>query len=218
MNILSPSLLSVDFNNMGENLKLISDAGAEYVHVDVMDGMFVPNISFGPPVIKHIRKATDKILDVHLMIEEPIRYIDTFKSCGSDILTVHAEACKNVHSTVMAIKNAGMRAAVALNPATPVSYLENIIDELDMVLIMSVNPGFGGQKFLDLALNKISQTRKIISERGLKTDIEVDGGINFDNLSSVLSAGANVIVAGTSVFKGDIRENIRKFLCEMNKE
>jgi ribulose-phosphate 3-epimerase len=218
MNILSPSILAMDFNNMGETLKLINETEAEYLHVDVMDGMFVPNISFGPPVIQCVRKASNRRLDVHLMIEEPARYISEFQACGADILTVHAESCKHLHSTVMAIKAAGMKAGVALNPATPVSALEYIIQDVDMVLVMSVNPGFGGQKFIPSALDKLREVRALAEAKGVRPDIEVDGGVTLDNVQEVLAAGANVIVAGSAVFKGDIKENINRFMELLRKD
>ncbi len=211
MNILSPSVLSIDFNHMGEELAIAEGAGAEYIHVDVMDGMFVPNISFGPPVIKYIRSAVNCVMDVHLMIEEPSRYISVFKECGADILTVHTESCKHLHSTIMAIKKAGMKAGVALNPATPASVLECVINDVDMVLVMSVNPGFGGQKFISSALEKIRNVKALAEANNADPDIEVDGGITTENVGQVLKAGANVIVAGSAVFNGNIKENIAAF-------
>jgi len=217
MLILSPSLLSVDFSNIAENVQAIDYAGAQYIHLDIMDGAFVPNISFGPPVIKCIRKTTDRIFDVHLMIEEPDRYLDDYKACGADIVTVHAESCKHLHRTVMRIKELGMKAGVALNPSTPLSVLDYILPELDMVLIMSVNPGFSGQSFIPSSIRKIRDMRKMIEDRGLDIDIQVDGGINLKNVSEVIEAGANVIVAGSAVFSGEPASNVKAFLDVFKK-
>lgn len=208
---LAPSLLAADFRQLQKEVEAVDKAGADMLHIDVMDGIFVPSISFGMPVIQSIREVTKKPFDVHLMIEEPARYIEEFKKCGADILTVHAEACKHLNRTVMAIKDAGMKASVALNPATPLSVLEYILEELDMVLLMSVNPGFGGQKFILNTLTKIEQLRKMINDKGLTIDIEVDGGVGLNNVEDVMKAGANVLVAGTAVYKGDVAENVRKF-------
>lgn len=215
MNYLSPSLLSADFSRLGEQVSVLDRAGAQYMHLDVMDGSFVSSISFGLPVIRSIRPCTSRIFDVHLMIEEPIRYVEEFAQAGADIITVHAEACRHLDRTVTAIKELGKSAAVALNPATDLSCLDYILPELDMVLIMSVNPGFGGQKFIPYSLEKIRDIKRIVEERNLHVDIEVDGGINLSNVSQVLEAGANVIVAGSAVFCGDIQQNVEKFLAEM---
>lgn len=217
MMILSPSLLSVDFAHIADGIKLLEKAGVPALHLDVMDGAFVPNISFGAPVIKCLRKETDMIFDVHLMIEEPARYLEDFKTAGADWVTVHAESCKHLHSTVDKIKKLGMKAGVALNPATPVSVLDYVIDDLDMVLVMSVNPGFGGQSFIPSALRKIEEVRKMADERGLELHVEVDGGVNLNNVADVIAAGANVIVAGSAVFGGDAYENSRSFLKIMNR-
>lgn len=208
---LAPSILSADFANLGNDIKTIDNAGADYVHIDVMDGKFVPSISFGMPVMKAIRKYTDKVFDVHLMIEEPGRYINEFKEAGADIITVHAEACCHLNRTLQAIKNAGCKTGVALNPATPLSVLDYVLEYTDMVLIMSVNPGFGGQSYIPNSTEKIAQIRDIINKRGLDTDIEVDGGINQSNVTEVIDAGANVIVAGSAVFNGDAQKNVEAF-------
>ena len=212
MNCLSPSILSADFSKLGEQVKLLDDAGAQYVHIDVMDGMFVPSISFGLPVIKAIRGCTDRIFDVHLMIEEPGRYIDEFAKAGADIITVQVEACKHLDRTVEMIKEKGLIAGVALNPSTPLSAIEYVLPKVDMVLIMTVNPGFGGQQFIPYTLNKIKDLKELLKKTGNKADIQVDGGIKVDNVREVLDAGANIIVAGSAVFNGDIKKNVNDFL------
>ena len=212
MNCLSPSILAADFSRLGEQIRELDEAGAQYVHIDVMDGMFVPSISFGMPLMKSIRPCTDRIFDVHLMIEEPVRYIDDFAEAGADLITVHAEACKHLDRTIEAIKEKGLLAGVAINPATPLSAIEWVLPKVDMVLIMTVNPGFGGQKLIPYTLDKVRALRAMIEKADLKTDIEVDGGINLENVTEAMDAGANIIVAGSAVFRGDVGENVERFL------
>jgi len=215
MNCLSPSILSADFSRLGEQIRELDEAGAQYIHIDVMDGMFVPNITLGAPVVKSLRKYTDRILDVHLMIEEPDRYVEDFAKAGADIITVHAEACRHLDRTVAHIKELGTMAGVAINPATPIEVLRHVIDQVDMVLIMTVNPGYGGQKLIPYTLEKVTELRRILGERGIKLDIEVDGGITLDNVDQALIAGANIIVAGSAVFSGDAAANVEAFLTHM---
>lgn len=217
MNILSPSLLSIDFNHIEKNTRILDAAGVKWFHLDVMDGVFVKNISFGPPVIKCIRKITDSFFDVHLMIVNPIRYIDAFREAGANMLTVHYEACENLSETIDEIRRAGLLCGVAVNPDTQVSVLEEYIDKVDMILIMSVVPGFGGQKFMPVALDKLRTVRAWAEEKNPKLYIQVDGGITTDNVRDVLAAGANVVVAGSAVFRGDKEENIRTFLAAMQE-
>jgi ribulose-phosphate 3-epimerase len=198
--IIAPSVLSADFSKLGEDIQMINNSSADWFHVDVMDGIFVPNISFGFPVIKAIKKIAQKPLDVHLMIVQPERYIDDFKAAGADILTVHIEASTHLHRTVQAIKNAGMKAGVALNPHTPIHALEEMIADIDLVCLMSVNPGFGGQKFIENTYKKINQLKMLAEKFNPKLFIEIDGGVTLDNYKKLLDHGANVLVAGNTVF------------------
>ena len=214
---IAPSILSADFTKLGEQVALVQESGLKLLHIDVMDGVFVPNISYGSPVIQSLRPLTDLTFDVHLMITEPSRILQNFIDDGADQITVHAEACTHLHRTVGQIKEAGLKAAVALNPATPLSALDYVLDELDMVLIMTVNPGFGGQTFIPQMMQKITALRKEIERRGLATDIQVDGGVDPSNISAIKKAGANVFVAGSAVFKGDILQNIAALQTALDK-
>lgn len=206
---LAPSILSADFSRLGEQIKTLDSCDVDFIHIDVMDGNFVPNISFGFPVIKSIRKYTKKTFDVHLMIEDPSRYIEELVRCGADIITIHYETDRHIDRTLNYIKSFGIKAAVALNPGTPVMCIKNILGLVDMVVIMSVNPGYGGQKFIDYSLDKIKEVKELSKNINKDILIEVDGGISAGNIKNVVEAGANVIVAGSAVFKGNtIRENI----------
>lgn len=211
MRQLSPSILAADFTRLGEEICRVEKAGADMIHIDVMDGCFVPRISYGMPVIESIRKITKIPFDVHLMVDEPIRFAADMKKCGADILTVHYEACKHLHTAVTEIKRLGMKAGVAINPATSIEALRYILCEVDMVLIMTVNPGFGGQKFLPAMVEKVRDMKKLMQELNVNPQIEVDGGITLGNLEQIVQAGAEVIVAGTSVFAGNIEENVAHF-------
>ncbi len=212
---LSPSILSADFTHLGEDIRLAEEAGAQYLHYDVMDGLFVPSISFGMPVLRSVRRITDLVLDVHLMIEKPERYIDEFADCGADIITIHYEACEDLPGTLQKIRAKGLKAGVVIKPNTPNGVLEGVLDQVDMVLLMTVEPGFGGQAYISSSTEKIKELRWMLDARGLQTDIEVDGGIKKENLQTVLDAGANVIVAGSAIFAGDIRQNVQDFLKMM---
>ena len=218
MNWLSPSILAADFNRLGEQIRIVRDCGAHALHFDVMDGMFVPSISFGMPVLASIRKETDLMMDVHLMVREPIRYVDDFVKSGADLITVHYEACVNVMQTILAVREAGVKVGLSIRPETPVSVLRPFLDKVDLILIMSVDPGFGGQKLMEGTYDKLRELRAMMADtlgaaagEGVPR-VEVDGGINLDNVADILAAGADTIVAGSAVFRGDIADNTKKFL------
>lgn len=215
MNILSPSILAADFSRLGEQIKEVEHAGAKYLHIDVMDGVFVPDISFGMPVISSIRKCTDIVFDVHLMIDKPERYVKEFSDCGANLINFHLEATEDVVGTIQRIRFLGRKVGISISPQTPAKAVEPYLKLVDMVLVMTVKPGFGGQKLIPECLDKVREVRSMIVEKGLRTDIEVDGGIRVDNVELALEAGANVIVSGTAVFKNRISDNVERFLKKM---
>ena len=217
MTILAPSMLSADFKELGKEIKTIEENGAKYLHFDVMDGIFVPSISFGMPVLKSIRPGTNLVCDVHLMITEPIRYVEEFAKAGADLITIHLEACEDVDATIAKIKACGCKVGVSIKPNTPVSALQPYLEKVDMILIMSVEPGFGGQKFIPSSLEKIAETKAMIDASGLNIDIQVDGGIYTHNVEEVLKAGANIIVAGSAIFNGDTKQNTIDMMEILNK-
>jgi ribulose-phosphate 3-epimerase len=207
---ISPSILSADFSILGDEIKNLEKAGADLIHVDVMDGHFVPNITMGPPIIKAIRKCTKLPFDVHLMISPVEKYIKAFADAGSDIITLHPEATDNLKRAIQTVKSHGKKAGVSLNPKTPISALMDVINDIDLILIMSVNPGFAGQSFMSEVLPKVSELRKMINDKKLKIDIEIDGGINFETAPLAVKAGANILVSGTTIFSGSLKDNIQK--------
>jgi ribulose-phosphate 3-epimerase len=215
---LSPSMLAADFTKLGEQIKEVENSGGDWLHVDVMDGLFVPSISFGMPVMESIRKATNLFFDVHLMVQEPIRYIDEFKRVGADLITIHAEACEDIAATIGKIREAGCKVGLSISPDTDVSVVEPWIEKVDMILLMSVHPGFGGQKFIPETMDKIRAVRRMINEKNPLCDLEVDGGIHLGNVEEVTEAGVNVVVAGTAVFRGNIAENMAALYEKSKKD
>ncbi|HBO83959.1 MAG: ribulose-phosphate 3-epimerase [Deltaproteobacteria bacterium GWC2_42_11] len=218
MKKIAPSILSANFTRLGEEIKAVEKAGADYIHIDVMDGHFVPNITVGPLIAEAAKRATKLPLDVHLMIETPEKFIPDFAKAGSDIITVHAEVCKHLHRTIQQIKEFGIKAGVSINPATPVSAIENIIEDVDLVLIMSVNPGFSGQGFIKASIPKIEKVRRMIDKSGLNIELEVDGGIKVENIGDISKAGADVFVAGSAIFGSkDYKKTIEMMRTEINR-
>lgn len=208
--VIAPSILSADFTRLGSEIKQTEENGAAFLHFDVMDGMFVPNISFGIPVMKSIRKATGQIMDAHLMVQDPIRYLEAFRDAGADLITVHYEACPDVTKALVKIKDMGLKAGLSINPDTPVEAVREYLEIVDMVLVMSVYPGQGGQKFIRESLDRIQDIRRMITETDRDIDLQVDGGVTLDNLREIMDAGANIFVAGSAVFGGDIGGNVRR--------